>query len=290
MPLSMTGFGRAVFKAGDEDFIIEVRSLNHRYLDIKTRLPEPFSSLDTEIRGIIKDRISRGSVVVSIEPSAKARGTRLDMVAARRYLEAARRIKKDLKVNGSVDLGLIMSQKGIFTETGPARKKKELLAGLREGLDRALGALVRWRKKEGRNLVRDIKKRLRAIGASIRKIEKALPRVRKAQRERLASRIEGLCEDALNEPAVLVEAAVFAERTDITEEIVRLKSHLQAFGSYLGGAGTESLGKRLDFLAQEVLRELNTIASKAQDAFISQTIVDMKCELEKIREQVQNLE
>jgi uncharacterized protein (TIGR00255 family) len=286
----MTGFGRAAFSVGGEDFIVEVKSLNHRYLDIKTRLPEAFSSLETEIRSIIKERIARGSVVVSIQPGASARRERLDMEAARAYLEAAREIKKVLKVSGEVNLDLLMRQKGIFTDRNPALDEKALRAGLRDGLGRALTALVKWREKEGRNLVKDIKKRLRSIKASLRKIEKALPRVRKAHTERIASRIADLSEDALNEPAVLVEAAVFAERTDITEEMVRLSSHLEAFGSYLAAAEGGSLGKRLDFLAQEVFRELNTIASKAQDAFISQTIVSMKCELEKIREQVQNLE
>jgi len=289
LPLSMTGFGRAVFSAGGEDFTIEVKTLNHRHLDIKTRLPEAFSSLETEMRVIIKDRIARGSVVVSIQPEAVERRERLDMDAARAYLEAAREVKKALNVSGEVDLDLLMRQRGVFTERTPAVDEKTLLKGLRDGLGRALEAVTKWREKEGKNLVKDIRKRLRTIKTSLGKIEKALPRVRKAHRERIASRIKGLSRDALNEPAVLVETAVFAERTDITEEMVRLGSHLDAFGSYLAPGKDEPLGKRLDFLAQEVFRELNTIASKAQDAFVSQTIVSMKCELEKIREQVQNL-
>jgi len=296
---SMTGFGRAVFTADGGDFVVEVKTLNHRHLDIKTRLPEALSSLEPEIRGIIKGRISRGSVVVSVQSRGQGAAERLDMEAARAYLAAARELKRSLGLEGGVDLGLIMRQKGVFTEGASMPDEKGLGAALKKGLDRALDAVVKWRRREGGNLVRDLKKRIREIKAGLRKIEKAVPGVRLAHKKRLASRIGGLSKDALKEPAVLIEAAVFAEKTDITEEMVRLKSHIEAFTAYLGGgkgrgdrgaAEGGSLGKRLDFLAQEIFRELNTIASKAQDAFIGQTIVSMKCELEKIREQVQNIE
>jgi len=287
---SMTGFGRGTFLANGHEFTVEVKTLNHRHLDIKTRIPDSLSIIETGMRGLIKKRLSRGSVVVTMLAENGTNEPRLDMEAARGYLTAARKLKSSLHLEGDVDLGLILRQKGVLGEKAPAIDEKGLLAGVGDGLGRALEAVVAWRLKEGRALSRDLKKRIKTIKSALSKVEKALPGVRLAHKKRLAARIDGLSPNALDEPSVLVEAAIFAEKTDVTEEIVRLKSHLEAFGGYLAADEDEPLGKKLDFLAQEIFRELNTIASKAQDAFICQTIVSMKCELEKIREQVQNIE
>ncbi|MFQ5480306.1 MAG: YicC/YloC family endoribonuclease [Thermodesulfobacteriota bacterium] len=287
---SMTGFGRAAFTLGGEEFTVEVRTLNHRHLDIKTRIPESFSALETRIREAIKERLERGSVSLSLSygGSGGAPVPRLNMRAARSYLTSARELKKTLGLKGEVDLELILRQKDIFSGRGAPLSTKEIWAAMKTALEKALNAVESWRVKEGKTLEKDLKKRIRSIKTYLTKIEKRLPAMRKAHKERLAARIKGLSANAFSEPAVLVETAVFAEKTDVTEEIVRLKSHLEAFGHYLTLSGP--MGKRLDFLGQEVFRELNTIASKAQSAFICQTIVSMKLEVEKIREQVQNIE
>jgi len=287
---SMTGFGRASFSINKQTLTIEVRSLNHRFLDIKTRIPDTLSIIETEIRGLVKKRISRGSVVVTILSEDGTSAPSLNMEAARAYSVTARILKAELNLTGEVDLALVLRQKGVFSEKPSAIDEKGLLAGVKSGLGRAIDELDSWRLKEGRTLGRDLKKRIRAIKAALTKVKKGLPRVRKAHKQRIAARIKGLSKNALAEPAVLVETAVFADKTDVTEEIVRLKSHLVAFGEYLAADEEKPIGKKLDFLAQEIFRELNTIASKAQDALICQTIVSMKCELEKIREQVQNIE
>jgi len=287
---SMTGFGRGAFSAGGQEFTVEVRTLNHRHLDIKTRIPDTLSIVETRIRGLVKERLSRGSVVVTIHAADVAGGQSLNMEAAKGYFEAAKRLKASLHLAGEVDLALLLRQKGVFSEQAPPVDEKSLIRGMKDGLGRALDAVKLWRIKEGRALTRDLKKRIKTINSALGKVEKALPKVRTAHKKRLAARIKGLSPNALNEPSVLVETAIFAEKTDVTEEIVRLRSHLGAFGGYLASDEGEPLGKKLDFLSQEIFRELNTIASKAQDAFVCQTIVSMKCELEKIREQVQNIE
>jgi len=286
----MTGFGRAAFTAGGQGFSVEIKSLNHRYLDIKTKIPEPLSIVETRVRSLVKERLSRGSVLVTMLCDDRGSTERLNIEAASGYCEAARALKAALKLDGDVDLALIMRQKGVLGEKAPAIDEKKLLAAVKDGLARALDNLEGWRIKEGATLTKDLKKRTRAIKSALSKVEKAMPKVRLAFKKRLAARIQGLSPNALSEPSVLVETAVFAEKTDITEEIVRLKSHLGAFADYLAVDDNEPIGKKLDFLAQEIFRELNTIASKAQDAFISQTIVTMKWELEKIREQALNIE
>jgi len=288
---SMTGFGRASLTLGGDEFTLEVRSLNHRHLDIKTRIPETFSALETRIRALVKERLERGSVVVSLQyggSGQSAPAPRLDLRAAKGYFNAACELKKSLGLAGEVDLGFLLRQKDVFSGSASTLSTKEQWTLVSKGLIKALDAVEAWRSKEGKSLLKDLKKRIRSITTSLSKIERAIPRVKKAHKKRIAARIESISPNALAEPAVLVETAVFAEKTDVTEEIVRLKSHLEAFTHYLTLSGP--MGKRLDFLAQEVFRELNTIASKAQDAFISQTIVSMKLEVEKIREQVQNIE
>ncbi|MFQ5353365.1 MAG: YicC/YloC family endoribonuclease [Thermodesulfobacteriota bacterium] len=289
---SMTGFGRAAFSLEGEEFTVEIRTLNHRHLDIKTRIPQSFSALEPRIGALIKERCERGSVAVNLQYGGDGGSggplPRLDMKAARSYLKAARELKDTLGLDGEVNLALMLGQKELFKSRGPALSSGQIWAVVSKGLTRALNGVDTWRIKEGRALTRDLKKRIRAIKTCLSKVERALPGMRKAHKERLAARIAKLSPDALTEPAVLVETAVFAEKTDVTEEIVRLKSHLEAFGQFLEGDGPT--GKRLDFLSQEILRELNTIASKAQDAFICQTIVSMKLEVEKIREQALNIE
>jgi len=287
----MTGFGRAAITLGSNEYTIEVRSLNHRHLDIKTRSPDAFSALETRVRALVKERLERGSVVVSLQyggGGASAPLPKLDLRAAKSYFNAASELKKTLGLTGDVDLGFLLRQKDVFSGQGPALSTKEQWAAVGAGLSEALDAVEAWRSKEGKTLLKDLKQRVRSIKTSLLKIERAIPRVKKAHTKRIATRIAGISPNAMKEPAVLVETAVFAEKTDVTEEIVRLKSHLEAFAHYLTLSGP--MGKRLDFLSQEVFRELNTIASKAQDAFISQTIVSMKLEVEKIREQVQNIE
>ncbi len=288
---SMTGFGRAAFTLGGDEFTVEVRTLNHRHLDIKARIPESFSALETRIRAAIKERLERGSVAVSISfggSGGEGPLPRLNIKAARSYLEAARELKKTLDLQGEISLEFILRQKDVFSGKATPLSTKETWAAISAALGKALTSVESWRTKEGKTLEKDLKKRIRSIKSFLAKIEKTLPAMRKAHKERLAARIKGLSENALSEPAVLVETAVFAEKTDVTEEIVRLKSHLEAFAHYLTLTGP--MGKRLDFLGQEIFRELNTIASKAQNALICQTIVSMKLEVEKIREQVQNIE
>ncbi|MBI5238197.1 MAG: YicC family protein [Deltaproteobacteria bacterium] len=289
MPESMTGYGRAAFSIGDDTFTIEVKSLNHRYLDFNIRMPDRFSFLEPKIKDEVKKRFSRGAVAVSVYyEESKTSDLSVNLQAAKAYLDAAELIKKKLGVKGEVDVSLLLRTKEIFLSNRKALDLEPAWEAMKGALAGALQEAHDWRKKEGVVLKADIIGRLKSFEKRLSGIEAEVPVIKEASLKRLKEEIERLVKDRVGEDRLVIEAGILAQRADVSEEIVRTKSHINMFRRYL--ESTEPTGKRLDFLCQELFREINTTASKSGSARVAQSVVEMKSELEKIREQVQNIE
>ncbi|MDP2688913.1 MAG: YicC/YloC family endoribonuclease [Deltaproteobacteria bacterium] len=289
MAKSMTGYGRGEFELDGEVYSIEARCLNHRFIDISLRTPERFSPFDLKIREEIKKRFARGSFSVFINLVSKGVSElKLNPALVELYRQAGQRLKEEFGVSGEVDIPTLLRMKEIFT----AEKRGPLVdsdwEAVNKALSGALGQVEEWRKREGAALKDDLLSKLSAVEGLLFGIEARLPKVVEAYRERITADMEKLIGGTVDPARILLEAAVFAERADVNEEVVRLKSHLELFRKFL--KFDEPVGKRLDFLCQEIGREVNTIGSKPSDVKITQTVVEMKGEVEKIREQVQNIE
>ena len=288
MPKSMTGYASTDFTVGGDRFTIEVKSLNHRYLDMKVRSPERFYWAEERIREEVKARLARGNVALFIkQTSSAAHSLKINTSYVEASMEAANQLK-DLGVKGELDVSYLLSQREIFQEVDTPRDVEADWAELKKGLDQALSSVVEWREKEGAKLESDLIEKLDTISAFVNSVAERVPELGAEYREKLTTRIKELIEKEVDESRLLTEAAVVAERSSIDEEIVRLKSHLERFTDLL--SEKEPVGRKLDFLCQEILREVNTIGSKVSDVGVTETVVDMKAELEKVREQVQNIE
>lgn len=301
MCIGMTGYGRCDFsfsavegagggEARQETYTVEVKSLNHRYLDIHTRLPERFSPLDIKIRDVVKKTFSRGHVTLSISAGRyDGRPLRLNLDAARAYLEAEGELKAKLGVEGTVDVALLLGMKDIFTAPEVSADVENNWKAVEEGITKALSQALSMRRKEGEVIKEDVEKRLKKIETISAYAAKRCPEVVSRYRDKMKNEITLLLAGkAADESRVITEAAIFADRVNIDEEVTRLKSHVSSMRHYL--ALDEPVGRRLDFLCQEILREANTVGSKSQDVDITRGIIELKGELEKIREQVQNVE
>ncbi len=286
---SMTGYGRADFSLNGETYTVEVRSLNNRFLDIHVRMPEKFSPLEHLVRAEIKRSFLRGSFSVYVKAaSSGAEELRLNLDVARRYAQAADELKSALGIKGELDVSSMLALRDVFAKGAEEVDEEAAETALGAGLKGALEQVLTWREKEGLSIKEDLVQRLDSLSRFVAAIEDRAPQVIEEFRERITGEIKELLEDKVDEWRILHEAAIFAQRCAITEEVVRLKSHIEQFRGYL--EHDEPVGKRCDFLCQEILREANTIGSKANDLIIIQTVVEIKGELEKIREQVQNIE
>lgn len=289
MAKSMTGYGREDFSIGGDVFSIEVKSLNHRFIDVYLRMPDRFSPFENRVRDEIKKRFARGSFTVHLTPvSAESPALKLNLQMARLYVETAEELERELGVKGNLDATVLLRLKDIFSVERKAPVSEVDWEPLKKALHSALGHVEEWRKREGAHLREDILSKLQAVETLVSRIEARAPKVLEAYRQRLKDEIEKVVGERVDYSRILTEAAVFAERTDVNEEIARLKSHLDMFRKFF--KFDEPIGKRLDFLCQEIGRETNTIGSKPSDVEITQTVVEMKGEIEKIREQVQNVE
>ncbi|HZX35871.1 MAG TPA: YicC/YloC family endoribonuclease [Thermodesulfobacteriota bacterium] len=296
MASGMTGYGSAVFglsseEGKEENFFVEVKSLNSRYLEVNARIPERFSKSETGIRDLIKKGFSRGVFTVSvISKTAACNGLRLNHEVVRGYLNAQREIKEKFGVTGSVDAGLILGLRDIFKPSCRAEGGADTEAPLLlKAVEEALSELVLMRKKEGEALRADIEARLASMEFRVSGIGKRAPEIIDRFRERLKNSMkELLAGKAMDEQRLLMEVGILAERANVDEELTRLRSHMEEMRRYL--SLSEPTGRRLDFLCQELLREINTIGSKISDAPLTMIVVELKGELEKIREQVQNIE
>jgi uncharacterized protein (TIGR00255 family) len=293
---SMTGFGRASFQVDELCFDVEVRSVNHRYLDSRVRLPRLLSSCEADVRARIQARFARGKVDASVNSAgggAAPAHLEIDVDAARAYLGAAAALERDDSVPGSLDVGVLLGLPGVSRFVEPQLSAEALREALLGAVDSALEALAGMRAAEGGALEKELLERVAAVERMVVSLESRASLVQDAVRERLRRRSEQLArETGLHDEARLHQEIVLAaDRLDVTEEIVRLRSHVEQFRAIVAEAGEgKPVGRRLDFLLQEFGREANTIGSKGSDAPIAHEIVELKTEIERIREQVQNVE
>lgn len=289
---SMTGYGRAglTISEGAESFIIEIKTVNHRYLDINCRLNDRFFSLEPFIKEEVKKRFSRGAfTVLAYSDQSAPPCLKLNTAVAKAYVDAADALKNSLGIRGELDIEGLLRLKDVFSAPVGKNIDASLLKdALKDCLVSVFNELESWREREGASLGIDVKNRIKSLEALLGAVELRAPEIHTAYREKLRLEMEKILKDRVDENRILAEAAIYAEKCDTSEEITRLKSHFRLFHEYLDGGGP--VGKKLDFLCQELFREINTIGSKAGDAGTTRTIVDMKAELEKIREQVQNIE
>ena len=289
---SMTGFGAGRARVGDEEFSVELRSLNHKFCEVKVRLPRELAALDPTVTKQVKDRLARGAVELLIKrQTATASGTvpTVDVALAREYVRAFRELADALGVPADISWAQVATQPGVMKLEEKGMDVESATQAVQLALEQALAALEQMRRVEGEAIYVDLDARLKLIEAWSREVAALAPKAVEEYRQRLAERVADLARGITVEPQRLAqEVAVFAERTDIAEEVTRLASHLEQFRALM--TSTEPVGRRMDFLVQEMHREVNTTGSKSQHAEISARVVSMKAEVERIREQVQNVE
>lgn len=289
---SMTGYGRGEVDHGGVKLSVELNSVNRKQSEIIVNLPRDLAELEPQIRRTINERISRGrmSVLVTLQESTNgARKLALDIGLARSYHEAMLALKKDLDAPGEITIATILQAPGVMRSPEHSVDAAETWPALHEALEAALDELVKMREREGKHLAKDLIHRLKVIRKEIKEVRVLYPDVVKKYRSALLERIEkaGLTLP-VDDERLLKEVSFFADRSDISEELTRLESHLAQFAHHL--RKNVAVGRTLEFITQEIFRELNTLGAKSNDAAISQHIVACKSELEKIREQIQNLE
>ncbi len=294
---SMTAFGRAraMTPAGDRDITAEIRSVNSRYLDVSVRLPRSMSFLEEKIKVYLAERgISRGKIEVNINVnvvSEEGVEYMVDTAAATSYINVLRQLQKDHGLDGSITIGLVAANRELFTVKKPEDDMERDWNDVRPVLAEAVDAFIAGRTREGQNLENDIRKKCETIQSLTGKIKTLSEADIAGYSAKLEQRIRQFLADFeidVAEQRILTEAAIYADRAAIDEELVRLDSHFTAMDEIL--RSPEAAGRKLDFLLQEMNRETNTIGSKAANAEIAHLVVDIKCELEKIREQIQNIE
>jgi uncharacterized protein (TIGR00255 family) len=289
----MTGFGAGEVTVGDGRIVAEIRSVNHRFLEVRARLPRELADMTLFAEQVARERLRRGrfDLGVRTEGSVLA-GARLDKARAREALRALAELRDEVAPGAEIPLSLLGAVPDLFTSpTGP--EVAEAREALRAAVHRAIDAMDAMCLTEGAALAADLRARADAAEALLRstaaRYAVAQDGVRQRMRERLA-RLIGRGELTVDAARLEAEVVLLAERNDVTEELTRLESHLQQFGAILDASDREPVGRRLDFLLQEMLREVNTLGAKAQDASVSQQVVGVKVELERIREQIQNVE
>jgi uncharacterized protein (TIGR00255 family) len=288
----MTGYGRGEADVRGAKFSVELNSVNRKQSDIVINLPRDLAELEPRIRQAINENISRGrtNVIVSFHTGVNgARNLALDTELARSYHEAMRALQKELNAPGEITINTVLQAPGVMRVPEQSLSSEEAWPAVDRALHIALADLIKMREREGKHLAKDLIHRLKAIRKNLKEVRALHPDVVKKYREALLDRIEkaGLPIAATDE-RLLKEISFFADRSDVSEELTRLESHLAQFAHHL--RRNEPVGRTLEFITQEIFRELNTLGAKANDAVISQRVVACKAELEKIREQVQNLE
>jgi len=289
---SMTGYGRSEVRHAQLALTVEARSVNHRYLDISLRYPRLYAPLEARMKQRVGAHFTRGRIDITLVPQESPetrRALSLDHTLAQQYYVALQRLQESLQLPGTIDVGLIASLRDVFKVEEPAEDLESVWEIIAQGLDAALQALHSMRQQEGEALSRDFHLRLETMAQHIRAIRQRVPQVVVEYRQRLEQRVKELFDQFELDPNRLAqEAILFAERADISEELTRLEAHLQAFRRLL--SSTEAVGRKSEFLVQEMHREVNTIGSKSNDTAIAHSVVELKSELERIREQIQNIE
>ncbi len=290
---SMTGYGRGECARDGVKVTVELSSVNRKSGEITLNLPRDLEPLEAQVRDEINKRISRGRLNVRVTvhaASSEPTTARINTALASAYAAEFARLAKELQLSGGVTLEALMRAPGVLEAEEDVVEAESFWPAVQAALQQGLDALVKMREREGTHLAKDLATRIATIQEAAGRIGQQGPQVQVQYRERLLERIRqaGLEGIAPDDERLLKEVVLFADRTDITEELTRLQSHFQQFADCL--KAKEPVGRTLDFLSQEMNREVNTIGSKAQDAVISREVVTVKAELERFREQVQNVE
>ncbi len=290
---SMTGYGRAESVYDGRKFSVEIKSLNHRYLETSVRLPGMISQLEVEIKKKLSEKLSRGKIEVTVrmdmEGGEGAGRYDLNLPLARNYYALLTRLKQELGLGGEISLEMIAGLGGIFVPLDTSESISVLWEHLEKVLDEAVTTLVEMKQREGEMLYQDLMARIDLIKNSLRLIRRRVPEAIAGYQRRLTERVKEItCGIEIDETRLCQEVAIMAEKSDITEEIVRFESHLCQFADMV--ESEDAVGRKVDFLLQEMGREVNTIGSKSSDAEISMNVIQIKSELAKVREQVQNIE
>ncbi len=291
---SMTGFGAASLPVGSAEASLELRSVNSRHLKLNLRLPSGLEEVEGELRELISSSVSRGHVDVTLRVDSGVAGETSIEVNDQRVaalLDAFRSIGERFDVAGQVDLALLARADRLFVERSQSVEELIDREALKAAAGRAIDQLLAMRDNEGERLSADLAGRLAAIETRLTEVESLAPVRLQRERDRLRAAVAELTERVdLDDDRLAREIAILADKWDLGEELVRARAHLQAFEQLLAAPGSEPVGKRLGFLSQELLREINTIGSKANDSGIQHSVVEMKNELESMREQIENVE
>ena len=289
---SMTGYGRAQKILNGRDILVEIRSVNHRYYEYSSRIPRTYSYIDEKLKAMLKNGISRGKVEISVSiNSIEGKDTEIavNKGVAEGYINALRGVAGELGLTDDLSLSKLMKLPDIFTVQKTPDDEEQVWNDVSEVAQEALDRFVEMRATEGAKLRSDVLEKAAYILSLVAKVEDQSPKTVEAYRKRLYQKLSEILENKdIDQQRILTEAAVFAEKIAVDEETVRLRSHIDQLHTMLDCG--EAVGRKLDFIVQEMNREVNTIGSKAQDLSITKLVVDMKAEIEKIREQIQNIE
>ncbi len=302
---SMTGYGRAQEQIDNRDILVEVRSVNSRYLEQNVRIGRSYTYLEEELKSLVKTKVSRGKLEIALSitlTEGKKADIRVNSDIVKGYLNAMQEYNASLSedeqgyklwddnfTEGSFRWGTLLQLPDVFRVEKAQDDEDEVRAAVLGVAEKAIAAFIQMREVEGEKLRSDVLARLQILSDCVGIVEKEAPKLTEKYRERLYSKIsELLGNTAIDEQRILTEAAIFSEKTAVDEETVRLRSHLSQMETLLNEEGC--IGRKLDFLVQEMNREVNTIGSKVQDVNITSVVVEMKSEIEKIREQIQNIE
>lgn len=289
---SMTGFGRERAEYPEREILVEIRSVNHRFYEFTARTPRAYGYLDEKLKSLLGGKISRGKVEVSVYIYNKE-GVNANITVNREiahgYIDALRAAADDLGVEDDLKLSDIMRLPDLFTVVKTQEDEELVWEQVKAAAETALSRFIEMRETEGTKMFDDISSRLGTIEKLVQFVDEKTPSVNEAYKEKLYAKIKEVVGDRnIDDSRVLTEVAVFSEKTAVDEETVRLHSHIAQFRQLIDS--DEPVGRKLDFLVQEMNREVNTTGSKCSDLDITKTVVDMKSEIEKIREQIQNIE
>ena len=289
---SMTGFGRERCVNESREILVEIRSVNHRYYEFSARTPKAYGYLDEKLKELLKTSVSRGKIEVSVliynQEGVNAQ-IEINKELAKGYLNALRGSAEELELEDDLTLSRIMRLPDIFTVVKQTEDEEAIWNEVKTVAQSALEKFVQMRVIEGEKMYADINSRLDYLEQAVTRIEEQVPSVTKAYEERLYAKIKDTLGDRdIDDQRIVTEVAIFADKTAVDEETVRLRSHISQFRDLINSS--EPVGRKLDFLVQEMNREVNTTGSKSQDLTITKLVVDMKSEIEKIREQIQNIE
>jgi uncharacterized protein (TIGR00255 family) len=290
----MTGYGWAERAEDGFKVTVELSSVNRKQAEVSVNLPRDLEVLEAQIRDQINQRIARGRLTARVSlhltSGNETARTHINRELARAYASELQRLARELKIDGAISLDLLTRAPGVLQTNEDMADAEHFWPGVEKALQQALGTLIKMREREGEHLRKDLSHRIGLMRKAVARVQKEAPQVQQRYREQLLERIKnaGLDEATLDEERIVKEVVFFADRSDISEELTRMRSHFQQFDDCL--KSREPVGRMLDFLAQEMNREINTIGSKANDSLISREVVILKTELEKFREQAQNVE